>query len=161
MAVPEPITVSATVLAQLFLYLDSLRVDVNAFLRSLDIEPETVRSPDAYIPIETYLRIQDGAAEYVNDPYLGLHMGEFAQPANWSILGYLMMNCKTLGEAFEKWSLPSHHWQPDYRAHGVRPGQSAGDLFHATACAADVAALFRRHLFEQRAPGADSLRPAA
>ncbi len=102
MTSPEPITISAAVLAQLFLYLDSLRVDIDAFLRSLDIKAETVRSPDAYIPIETYLRIQDGAAEYVNDPYLGLHMGEFAQPGSWSILGYLMMNCKTLGEAFEK-----------------------------------------------------------
>jgi AraC-like DNA-binding protein len=102
MSSPEPIHVSATVLAQLFLYLDSLRVDIDAFLRSLDIEPETVRSPDAYIPIETYLRIQDEAAEYINDPYLGLHMGEFAQPGSWSILGYLMMNCKTLSEAFEK-----------------------------------------------------------
>jgi len=102
MTMPEPISVSATVLAQLFLYLDSLRVDIDAFLRSLDIEPETVRSPDAYIPVETYLRIQDKSAEYINDPYLGLHMGEFAQPGSWSILGYLMMNCKTLSEAFEK-----------------------------------------------------------
>lgn len=98
----EPIIVSATVLAQMFLYLDSLKVDIDAFLRSLDIEPKTVRSPDAYIPVETYLRIQDEAAEYVHDPYFGLHMGEFAQPGSWSILGYLMMNCKTLGEAFEK-----------------------------------------------------------
>jgi AraC-like DNA-binding protein len=102
MTSPKPIIVSATVLAQMFLYLDSLQVDINAFLRSLDIEPETVRSPDAYIPIETYLRIQDEAAAYIHDPYLGLHMGEFAQPGSWSILGYLMMNCKTLGEAFEK-----------------------------------------------------------
>ncbi len=100
--IPEPITVSATVLAQLFLYLESLRVDIDAFLRSLDIEPETVRSPDAYLPVETYLRIQDEAAETIHDPYLGLHMGEFVQPGSWSILGYLMMNCKTLNEAFEK-----------------------------------------------------------
>lgn len=99
---PEPLTVSATVLAQMFLYLDALRVDIDAFLRSLDIEPQAVRSPDAYIPVETYLRIQDAAAEYVNDPYFGLHTGEFAQSGSWSILGYLMMNCKTLGEAFEK-----------------------------------------------------------
>jgi AraC-like DNA-binding protein len=102
MTSPEPISVSATVLAQLFLYLDSRRVDIDAFLRSLDIEPETVRSPDSYIPVETYLRIQDEAAEHIHDPYLGLHMGEFVQPGSWSILGYLMMNCKTLGEAFEK-----------------------------------------------------------
>ncbi len=102
MTSPQPITISPTLLMQLFLYLDSLHVDTNAFLRSLDIEPETVRSPDVYIPVETYLRIQDEAAGLVNDPYFGLHMGEFAEPSSWSILGFLMMNCKTLGEAFEK-----------------------------------------------------------
>ncbi len=99
---PEPIVVSATVLAQLFLYLESLQVDIDAFLHSLDIEPETVRSPDAYIPVATYLHIQEAAVGYIKDPYLGLHMGEFSGPGSWSILGYLMMNCKTLNEAFEK-----------------------------------------------------------
>jgi AraC-like DNA-binding protein len=98
----EPISVSVTVLSQMFLYLNSLKVDIDAFLRSLDIEPESVKSPDEYISIETYLRIQDSAADYVNDTYFGLHMGEFAEAGSWSILGYMMMNCKTLGEAFEK-----------------------------------------------------------
>jgi hypothetical protein len=102
MTMPEPIVISATVLSQLFLYLGSFTVDIDAFLRSLDIEPETVRSPDAYIPVETYLLIQDEAARYVNDPCFGLHMGEFVEPGSWSILGYLMMNCQMLGEAFEK-----------------------------------------------------------
>ena len=32
---PEPITVSVTVLSQMFLYLTSLKVDIDAFLRSL------------------------------------------------------------------------------------------------------------------------------
>ena len=98
----EPITVSATVLSQMFVYLSSLNVDIDSFLRSLGVDPESVKSPDAYIPIDTYLMIQDGAAEYVNDPYFGLHMGEFAEAGSWSILGYMMMNCKTMGEAFEK-----------------------------------------------------------
>jgi AraC-like DNA-binding protein len=79
-----------------------LKVDIDAFLRSLGIDPASVKSPDAYIPLETYLLIQDEAANYVNDPYFGLHMGEFAEAGSWSILGYMMMNCKTLGEAFEK-----------------------------------------------------------
>jgi AraC-like DNA-binding protein len=99
---PDPIVVSVTVLSQMFLYLTSLKVDIDAFLCSLDIDPAAVKSPDAYIPIETYLLIQDEAALYVNDPYFGLHMGEFAEAGSWSILGYMMMNCKTLGEAFEK-----------------------------------------------------------
>ncbi len=101
-ATQEPITVSVTVLSQLFSYLNSLKVDVDTFLCSLEIDPEVVKSPDTYIPIETYLLIQDEAANYVDDPYLGLHMGEFAEAGSWSILGYMMMNCKTLGEAFEK-----------------------------------------------------------
>lgn len=99
---PEPITVSVPVLSQLFLYFHSLNVDVDSFLRSLGIDPQSVKAPDERIPVETYLLIQDEAARFVRDPHLGLHMGEFAEAGSWSILGYMMMNCKTLGEAFEK-----------------------------------------------------------
>jgi hypothetical protein len=91
-ASPEPISVSVTVLSQMFLYLDSLKVDIDGFLHSLGVDPETVRTPDTRLPIGTYLLIQDQAAEYVNDPYFGLHMGEFAEAGSWSILGYMMMN---------------------------------------------------------------------
>ena len=69
---------------------------------SLGIDPASVKSPDARIPMETYLLIQDQAAEYVHDPYLGLHMGEFFEAGSWSILGYMLMNCKNLAEAAEK-----------------------------------------------------------
>jgi len=84
------------------LYLKSLGMEIDDFLRSIEIDPESVKSPDTYLPIETYLHIQESAAKYTNDPYFGLHMGEFAEAGSWSILGYMMMNCKTLGEAFEK-----------------------------------------------------------
>jgi len=99
---PSGIKVSVTVLKQMFLYLDSLDVDIDAFLRSLGIDPVKVQLPDTRLPIETYLRIQDEAARYVDDPYFGLHMGEYAEAGSWSILGYMMMNCETLGEAFQK-----------------------------------------------------------
>jgi AraC-like DNA-binding protein len=94
--------VSATLLSQIFIYLDALKFDTNAFLRSFGIDPSRVRSPDARIPIETYLQIQDEAAVSLKDPYFGLHVGEFAEAGSWSILGYMMMNCKNVGEAFEK-----------------------------------------------------------
>jgi AraC-like DNA-binding protein len=100
--VSEPIVVSISVLSQLFSYLTSLEVDVDDFLRSLDLDPEEIKKPDTYLPIEIYLLIQDKAAEYVDDPHLGLHMGEFAEAGSWSVLGYMMTNCKTLGEALEK-----------------------------------------------------------
>jgi AraC-like DNA-binding protein len=96
------ISVSVTVLSQMFAYLTFLKVDIDEFLRSLGVDPPAVKAPDARIPIETYLLIQEGAAEFTHDPYFGLHMGEFAEAGSWSIIGYLMMNCRTLGEAFEK-----------------------------------------------------------
>jgi AraC-like DNA-binding protein len=99
---PALITVSATLLSQTFIYLDSLMVDIDAFLHSLDVDPASVKSPDMRIPIETYLRIQDEAAVFLNDPCFGLHVGEFAEAGSWSILGYIMMNCRNVGEAFEK-----------------------------------------------------------
>ncbi len=105
---PSGIQVSVTVLKQMFLYLASLKVDSDAFLHSLGIDPAEVKSPDGYMPVETYLRIQEAAADYTGDSYFGLHMGEYAEPGSWSILGYLMMNCKTLGEAFEKSGRYSH-----------------------------------------------------
>ncbi len=94
--------VSVTVLSQMFLYLESIQVDIDAFLRSIGLDPAEIHAFDARIPLETYLFIQDSAAEYVHDPYFGLHYGEFAEVGSWSILGYLMMNCKNLGEALEK-----------------------------------------------------------
>lgn len=99
---PEPISVSVTLLSQMFLYLASLNVNTNQFLRSIGVDPVNLQSPDARISIETYLLIQDKAAEYTHDPYFGLHMGEFAQVGSWSILGYVMMNSKTVGQALEK-----------------------------------------------------------
>ena len=98
----EPITVSVTLLSQMFRYLEALKVDSDTFLRSLDLDPLAFRSPDARIAVETYLRIQDEAAEYTHDPCFGLHMGQYAEAGSWSILGFVMMNCKTLAEASEK-----------------------------------------------------------
>jgi len=96
------IEVSTAILRQMFSYLDSLHIDKEDLLRSLGVDPAIIASPDAYIPIETYLLIEDGAAEYISDPYFGLHMGEFAEAGSWSILGYMMMNCQNLVQAFEK-----------------------------------------------------------
>ena len=99
---PSAIRVSVTVLSQMFLYLASLNVDVDGFLRSIGLDPLVIKAYDTRIPVETYLYIQDSAAEFVHDPCFGLHMGEFAEPGSWSILGYMLMNCSTLEEALEK-----------------------------------------------------------
>ncbi|MBI9051076.1 MAG: AraC family transcriptional regulator [Anaerolineaceae bacterium] len=101
-SIPSSIHVSVTLLSQMFLYLASLGLDVDAFLQSIGIDPQSLKSPDVHIPVETYLFIQEEAIKRTRDEYFGLHMGEYAEPGSWSILGYMMMNCKNLGQAFEK-----------------------------------------------------------
>lgn len=95
-------TVSAGILAQIGRYLTSRNVDAAAFFRSHNIDPEMLSSPDVRIPVELYISVEDAVAHVTCDPYSGLHMGQFMEAGSWSILGYMMMNCKTLNEAFKK-----------------------------------------------------------
>ena len=97
-----PITVSVSVLSQLLRYLAHLEVDVDEVFRGAGVDPDFLKNPDTRIPIEAYIAIEDEAVRISNDPYFGLHMGEFAEPGSWSILGYMMMNCRTLSEVAEK-----------------------------------------------------------
>lgn len=99
---PEAFSVSVTLLSQMFIYLSSVNVDVDKFLLSFGVDPGLLKSPDARVPVDTYTMIQDEAARFTGDPCFGLHVGEYAEIGSWSILGYMMMNCRTLGEAFEK-----------------------------------------------------------
>lgn len=95
-------SVSVTMLSQLVRYLSFLKVDINRLFRSQRINPIILKSSDERIPFSTYIAIEDEAVRIIGDPCFGLHMGEFTEPGNWSILGYMMMNCSTLGEAFDK-----------------------------------------------------------
>ena len=99
---PSSIHVSITLLSQMFLYLKSMGIDIDVFLESINIDPQSVKSVDVHIPVETYLYIQEEAVKRTGDDCFGLHMGEYAEAGSWSILGYMMMNCENLGQAFSK-----------------------------------------------------------
>jgi len=98
----ETIYVSVGILRQLVCYLKHCEVNVERLLHSIGVDPVILSLPDARIPFETYITIEDEAVRVMGDPCFGLHMGEFFETGNWSILGFMMMNCHTLGEAFEK-----------------------------------------------------------
>jgi AraC-like DNA-binding protein len=98
---PSTYQVSISVLAQLARYLSHLNIDIEKIFDSVGVDPRILDLPDRRIDVEKYIAIEDKAAEVTDDPYFGLHMGEFAEPGSWSIIGYMMMNSRTLGEAFE------------------------------------------------------------
>ncbi len=96
--------VSISVLVQLEHYLSCLRIDTEKIFERVGLDMEILKSPDERVPVEKYIKIEDEAAKASNDPYFGLHMGQLTEAGNWSILGYMMMNCKNIGEAFEKFA---------------------------------------------------------
>ena len=98
----SPNFVSGSIFAQMRRYLDSLGIDPGTLPSAAALDPVAFRDPDARIPLDLYLRIEEEAAQASGDALFGLHMGERAVTASWSILGIMMMNCETLAEAFGK-----------------------------------------------------------
>lgn len=97
-----PIHVSTSILSQILIYLKTRNIDPQDVLENAKLNRSLLDSPDSVIPIATYLKIEAEAANLSMDPCFGLHVGEYAEAGSWSILGYIMMNCKTLGEALQK-----------------------------------------------------------
>ncbi len=99
------IEVSAGILFLLVRYLQSLNMDVEGLFRSLNVDPDIMKTPEQRIPFETYIAIEDEAARISGDPSFGLHMGEFIEPSHYSIIGYMMMSSRTLREAIDRTGL--------------------------------------------------------
>jgi len=97
---PDRLTVAAGIVSQLARYLSSRKLDVRPLLLAQGLDPEVLGMPDARVAYEAYLAVEEEAAALSGDPFFGLHMGEWVEPGHYSIIGYLMMNSATLGEAF-------------------------------------------------------------
>lgn len=72
------------------------------------IEPASLMPPEALrigpqhlgrYPAEAWCQLLWRAAERLNDPLLGLHLGQSIQPAHLGALGYVLLACENLGAA--------------------------------------------------------------
>ncbi len=96
------ISLSASLLSQIARYLAHLTIDVEKVFDTAGVDPLVLRTADARISLAQYLAVENEAIRATGDPCFGLHIGEFAEVDNWSIVGFMLMNCRTLGEAFAK-----------------------------------------------------------
>lgn len=77
------------------------------YVQARGLEPEQLlldqsidfENRDARLPESTCAALFDRAAELLSDDALGLHAGEQIRPGHYGALGYVAMNCATLGEA--------------------------------------------------------------
>jgi AraC-like DNA-binding protein len=96
------IEITVGILGQLRKYAEGQGLDFGGIMRAAGADPGLLADPDGRIPIEAYLDIEDGTALASGDPCLGLHMGEYIEPGDWSVAGYYLSRCATLGEVFMK-----------------------------------------------------------
>lgn len=78
-------------------------VDADQFLRELQLEDAPLHDMTRRIDLSVYDQVQEHALKVLNDPALGLHMGEQTSPGTIGLLGHLLMSAPTLGDAVTQW----------------------------------------------------------
>ncbi len=94
-------TTTITHISSLFTVLESKGIDKEVFLRDAGIDPAILKSPENRLTWETVHVLTHRAVQVTGDEYFGLHQGEVVVTFS-NILGHLLVNCQTLGEAMEK-----------------------------------------------------------
>lgn len=92
-------TASVSYLRALFDYLEGQGVPTSRALGGLKL---ALDDRAARLPESDCAALFDRAAEVLQDPALGLHVGERIRPGHYGVLGYVAMNSGTLGEALSR-----------------------------------------------------------
>lgn len=92
-------SVQVSILAQLIRYLESRHIDLEEILKKTNIDKSILQQPEMRIPAWQYAEFYRLAFDFADDPFFGLHLGEFVELNTFSVLGYMIMNCRTLNEA--------------------------------------------------------------
>ncbi|WP_068826365.1 AraC family transcriptional regulator GliR [Pseudomonas sp. BMS12] len=81
---------------------EHLGLDLAAARTAAGVTLEDLADNGRRIPSEMHERLLAHLMEVSGDPLFGLHSARYVQPGSWSVLGYITMNCATLGEAMSR-----------------------------------------------------------
>ena len=73
-------------------------VDYAPLLEAANIHPDALSDNNKRISIKAMERLLALLIDASDDPCFGLHSSRFVEPASYSVLGYISMNCSTLRE---------------------------------------------------------------
>ncbi len=83
-------------------FFKSLALDPQDILGSCGFDSEVLTHPDERISSDTFYRLAQLAIQASGDVHFGLHAGEYLKHFP-NILGYVLANCRSLGEALDKY----------------------------------------------------------
>lgn len=77
-------------------------VDLEKLYTTVGFNPELLKTPDEHIPRSIHYGIWREIVRLTGNENLGLHLGEAFSLSHYGIVGYVLLNCQTLNEVFEK-----------------------------------------------------------
>jgi len=77
-------------------------IEVDDILQALDISADLLSNNTETISGEQFQQLIAVLIDRSSDELFGLHTATFVQPSSYSVLGFITMNCRTLGEAIAK-----------------------------------------------------------
>lgn len=95
------LTVDARWACLTFQHMRERGVRTDTALKESGLVRSQLRDPEKRIPFGKHVRFMEIAAERLDDPFWGLHLGESIQPKQVGLLGYVALSCDTLGEALK------------------------------------------------------------
>ncbi len=93
---------AVAVLLKYFSHAQALGLDCQAALRAAGLDNHLLSDNSRRISGEQHERLLLNLLEQSGDPLFGLHAARYVQPGSWSVLGYITMNCATLGQAMAR-----------------------------------------------------------
>jgi AraC-like DNA-binding protein len=90
---------SVPALVKYLRHAEQLGLDQATTLAAAGIRAEDLADNGRRLPSEAHERLLGHLIRESGDALFGLHSARYVQPGSWSVLGYITMNCATLGEA--------------------------------------------------------------
>jgi AraC-like DNA-binding protein len=75
---------------------------IEPLLQELALTEKLLADHDQTISGEKFQQLIAGLIHLSDDQLFGLHTAQYVQPGSYSVLGFIVMNCETLGEAITK-----------------------------------------------------------
>ena len=76
-------------------------IDADRFLDALGLTHQAIDGTENRIELSVYDRAQEIAVEMLDDPALGLHMGEQTNPSSLGVLGHMLITAATIADALQ------------------------------------------------------------
>lgn len=97
-------TLAASIVADMFQYLDAHGVSSSKAAKECRVEIGTPPGPDERVPGSAVERLWEFAVRETGDPLIGLHTSEAYSPGTLDILGYVVLSCSTVGQVVDRLS---------------------------------------------------------